>query len=183
LWIGLGTAVVVVAALLVTGFVAPGFFLGEEKAAGGAPSSTPSSKPSPELPSRPSASGEKPTGGGSPDKEQFAVPINAFIDKVNAGDADGAMRLVCAGDTGIVRTRLTKVLAKGTPKFYSEAVGLVTRGFANAYLAGTLDGKPLPEEKDPDGITVSKGRIGSNNVSGDWCVDGFRTGIFEIDGN
>ncbi|GHF70310.1 hypothetical protein FHX82_005613 [Amycolatopsis bartoniae] len=155
------------AALLVTGFLAPGFFLGDEHTASGTPAA-PSSGPPPT-----SASVE----------EEFAVPINAFIDKVNAGDAEGAMRLVCSGDTVIVRTRLTKVLAAGTPQFYSEAVGLDVPGFAEAYLAGTLDGKPLPETKDSDGITVSQGRISSNNVSGDWCVDGFLTGIPEIDGH
>ena len=167
LWIGIGSAVVLVAALLVTGFVAPGFFLSEENTAGGTPV-TSSSESAPAS----SAAGEP-----------YAVVIDGFIAKVNAGDADGAMRLVCSGDTVIVRTRLTKVLATGTPQFYSEAAGLDTRSFAEAYLAGTLGGKPLPEEKDSDGITVSQGRIGSNNLGGDWCIDGFRTGIPDIDGD
>jgi hypothetical protein len=178
LWIGLGAALVAVAAVLVTGFLMPGFFLDKDTAAGGTPPTSTT-----EPPTKTSTSDKKTPASGNPADEKFAAPINAFIDKVNAGDANGAMRFVCSGDTQIVRTRLTKVLAKGIPKFYSEAAGLDTRSFAEAYLAGTLDGKPLPEEKDPDGVTVSKGRIGSNNISGDWCVDGFRTGIPEVDGN
>lgn len=177
LWIALGALGVVVVALLVTGFVAPGFFLGKDT---GAPAPAPSpAAPPPAPPATAPSSSAGTTSGG----EEFAVPIKAFLDAVNSGDQEGAMKSVCTSDTVLVRSRLTKIFATGKPQFETVALGLVTRGFSNAYLGGTLNGQPLPETKDDDGVPVPKGTIGSNNVSGKWCVDGIRTGIPAIDGD
>lgn len=169
LWIGLGLAVVVVVVLLITGFVAPGFFLSKKKDTASPPVSSPS----------PSAAA---TSSAPEADQEYAAPITAFLEALNAKDKAGAMTHVCLGESVLVSHRIDRALRTGTPHFEAESIGLVTRGFANAYLGGTLDGKPLPEEKDEDGITVPKGRIGSNNVGGPWCVDGMITGLPEIDG-
>ncbi|GAA1991803.1 hypothetical protein [Amycolatopsis minnesotensis] len=177
LWIALGALGVVVAAVLVTGFVAPGFFLGKDTGAA-APAPSPAAPPP-----APSAGAPSSSAGTTPEGE-YTAPVKAFLDAVNSGDQDGAMKFVCSGDTTLVKARLVKIFATGKPRFETVALGLDTRSFANGYLGGTLNGQPLPETKDDEGTTVPKGTIGANNISGGkWCVDGIRTGLPAIDGS
>lgn len=76
LWIGVGVGAVVIIALVITGFVAPGFFLG--KSGGTTTASPPSTSKPPPPPSSP--------GNALADK---------FIAAVNAKDAAGAAALLC----------------------------------------------------------------------------------------
>jgi hypothetical protein len=92
LLIGIAIGVVVVVALVITGFVAPGFFLSKssDKAATGSTNS-----PAPGAPSAPS-SGLPSAGGTTGDVDPAAKSaIDKFIAALNSKDVDSAFAMVC----------------------------------------------------------------------------------------
>ncbi|WP_037354017.1 hypothetical protein [Amycolatopsis orientalis] len=162
LWIGIAVAVVVLVALGITGFVAPGFFLSKDdkstsQAQPPAPAPSQSSEaPLPSDSSSPSTdSSDAPDSGGSGSGEarQF---INDFLAKLNAKDAAGATAMACQGTESMSKKSIDETTS-GDPQL---TLGKVTEGSAttSARLSGTLSGK------DASGTMVVMNR------GGGYCV-------------
>jgi hypothetical protein len=137
MWIAIGAAVVVVlAAVGITGFVAPGFFLSKDEGTVAAPpSSSASAQPSApkSTPKKSTTPSDKPSGSG----EGVAV-IKNFVAKLNSGDTAGAIQLGCADK----RELLTQSLDLIKPPFQLEAAGGSDGDFmAQAEVGGTAGGK------------------------------------------
>ncbi|AXB46488.1 Twin-arginine translocation protein TatA [Amycolatopsis albispora] len=153
LWIGLTVGLVVLVALGITGFVAPGFFLSDDEptnTAGGQttsqappseePSKAPSSrKPTASAPSKPPTS--KPGTGGSGDAAVEKV-IRDMVDKINAADASGAMSFVCDGSEGSTQSTVDELVAK-KPNLQIEEVTSDTPGTVVATATGSSGGKQV----------------------------------------
>lgn len=93
LWIGLGAGVLVIAAVAVTGFVAPGFFLSKKTDnAAAKPPAAPSATVAP-----PSAPSTSPSSSGSSTSTDPAVAAAAakLLQALNSGDVTGATAMVC----------------------------------------------------------------------------------------
>ncbi|WP_409462063.1 hypothetical protein [Amycolatopsis sp. GA6-003] len=162
LWIGIAVAVVVVVALGITGFVAPGFFLskddkGTTQAQPPAPAPSQSSEaPLPSDSSSPSTdSSDEPDSGGSGSGEARQV-INDFLAKLNAKDAAGATAMACQGTESMSKRSIDETTS-GDPQL---KLGKVTEGSAttSARLSGKLSGK------DASGTMVVMNR------GGGYCV-------------
>lgn len=162
LWIGIAVAVVVLVALGITGFVAPGFFLSKDdkstsQAQPPAPAPSPSSDaPLPSDSSSPStdSSDDPGTGGsGSGEAKQF---INDFLAKLNAKDAAGATAMACQGTESMSKKSIDETTS-GDPQL---TLAKVTEGSATttARLTGKLSGK------DASGTMVVMNR------GGGYCV-------------
>ncbi|MDI5979572.1 Twin-arginine translocation protein TatA [Amycolatopsis magusensis] len=148
LLIGLAAGLVVLIAVGITGFVAPGFFLSKDEptAAGQtsseapAPSSQkPSSEPSSRRPSadKPSSS-SKPAPGGTGDAAVEKV-IRDMVDKINAADASGAMSFVCKGSEGSTESTVQELVAK-KPNLKIDEVTSDTPGTVVATATGSAGG-------------------------------------------
>ncbi|WP_020663994.1 hypothetical protein [Amycolatopsis benzoatilytica] len=106
LWIGIAVAVVLVAALGITGFVAPGFFLSKDKSDNQAQNQSQAPVPSQQAPASssaqlPSDDPSEPTDSGTPgsggaDTAQVKQLADNFIGKLNAKDSAGASAMLCA---------------------------------------------------------------------------------------
>ncbi|WP_410630332.1 hypothetical protein [Amycolatopsis sp. cmx-4-83] len=114
MWIAVGaTVVVVLAALGVTGFVAPGFFLSKDDNTNVAapPSSSTSAKPTSPKTTTPKKSttptSKAPTGSGASDAKAV---LQGFIDKLNSGDKTGAIALGCADSKDLLGSWLDTFL-------------------------------------------------------------------------
>jgi hypothetical protein len=111
MWIAIGaTVVVVLAALGVTGFVAPGFFLSkDDNTVAAPPSSSTSAKPStPKSTTKKAPTTSKaPSSGGGADAK---VVLQGFIDKLNAGDNAGALALGCSDSKDLLDSWLKTFL-------------------------------------------------------------------------
>lgn len=97
---GVATAVVLVAALLVTGFWAPGFFLGDDKensADGGSDNGSQDGGSGGDA-----GSGSDSGGGESDDASGGAEGVaQQFVDALNELDVQGMSAVACAGATGV----------------------------------------------------------------------------------
>jgi len=107
-WIALVAVVVVLAAVGVTGFVAPGFFLSKSDNASGTGTVATSSVPAPShvpssLPGVPTA----PSSGGGGNGEGAQV-LKQFIDKLNAGDDAGAIAMGCPASQTLIQEWLKR---------------------------------------------------------------------------
>ncbi|WP_186382656.1 hypothetical protein [Amycolatopsis rhizosphaerae] len=162
LWIALSVALVVVlAAVGITGFWQPGFFLGG-KSGGGAQAAATSPSPTPSLPAgSPSAtSSSRPK---FPSKDEIIAKVQAFLDKLNAGDGDGAKAMLCtegfhAQPREETRSVVDKAAQPGTRltikgAHAADGVGVVE-------LDGTVAGKAI--QKD--------GEVATQLVNGQECV-------------
>jgi hypothetical protein len=110
LWITIGAVVVLLVAVGITGFVAPGFFLSKDNNNVAAPpSSSTSAKPTtPKTTPRktPTTKPSSPSAGGSDAK----VVLQGFIDKLNAGDTTGALTLGCSDSKDLLDSWLKTFL-------------------------------------------------------------------------
>ncbi|MGV9293650.1 MULTISPECIES: hypothetical protein [Amycolatopsis] len=163
LWIGIAVAVVVVVALGITGFVAPGFFLskddkGSSQAQPPAPAPSPSQSSEAPLPSdssSPSTDSSEDPGSSGASGEAKQV-IDNFLAKLNAKDAAGATALACQGTESMSKRSIDETTS-GDPQL---TLGKVTAGSAttSARITGTLSGK------DASGTMVIMNR------GGGYCV-------------
>ncbi|UKD52944.1 hypothetical protein L3Q65_34325 [Amycolatopsis sp. FU40] len=161
LWIGIAVAVVVVVALGITGFVAPGFFLskddkGTTQAQPPAPAPSQSSEaPLPSDSSSPSTDSSEDPGSSGASGEAKQV-IDDFLAKLNAKDAAGATAMACQGTESMSKRSIDETTS-GDPQL---TLSKVTAGSAttSARITGKLSGK------DASGTMVIMNR------SGGYCV-------------
>ncbi|MFD9961134.1 hypothetical protein [Amycolatopsis sp. NPDC058986] len=166
LWIAVAVAVVVVIALSVTGFVAPGFFLGKNESSAAPPASTSSATGAPGLPSGMPVPPSRPGTGAPPPAKSSEGPapaggrqlVETVLAKLNAKDAAGANALVCPGMEELVKDAVTRATT-GDPRLTAEEP-TGSEDTALTQLGGTLDGKK------------AAGFITAGNVGGNWCVAG-----------
>ncbi|MFF4599733.1 hypothetical protein [Amycolatopsis sp. NPDC001319] len=159
LWIAVAVAVVIVATLGITGFVAPGFFLSKDSSITAAQTQN----PAPSQPSQPTTAPSEPglptnqtavpgTGGlAGADGKQF---VGDFVAKLNAKDAAGALAMGCQG-MDLLKDDIDNVTGgqpQLTVKDYSGSSTLV------AHLGGSLSGKDI------------SGSVQATNIYGNWCV-------------
>ncbi|MDT8910705.1 hypothetical protein [Amycolatopsis sp. PS_44_ISF1] len=166
LWIGIAVAVVLVVALGITGFVAPGFFLSKDDtttaaqspSTGGPRPSTGAGLPSDE-PAPPTGESTLPPGpGGSSDPGAGKTTIDEFIAKINAKDAAGATSMVCQGSESFSKDSISETTG-GTPALKAgeySGTALVT-----ASIGGSVSGK------DANGSVIA------SSFQGKWCIGGF----------
>ncbi|MGW3961932.1 hypothetical protein ACWED2_19065 [Amycolatopsis sp. NPDC005003] len=145
MWIAIGaTVVVVLAALGITGFVAPGFFLSKDDTnTAAAPSSSTSGKPSPSKPTskKPTASASQPpTDGGGGASDAKAV-LQGFIDKLNAGDNNGAVALGCADSKQLLSSWLETFLKPPLQLQLGDVPA--DKYLVEGEVTGTSAGKPV----------------------------------------
>lgn len=103
--VGIVAAVVLIAALLITGFVAPGFFLSDDSDATGAGDKTAPAAPGQGAPPSGDRTGELipvPGGSGPEDIEQVKLVAEDAVKSINTRDAELAKQVSCepesAGD-------------------------------------------------------------------------------------
>ncbi|MGW4061098.1 hypothetical protein ACWEGE_22650 [Amycolatopsis sp. NPDC004747] len=145
MWIGIGATVVVVLAVLgITGFVAPGFFLSKDDTnTAAAPSSSTSAKPSPSKPTskKPTTSASQPpadSGGGASDAKAV---LQGFIDKLNAGDNNGAVALGCADSKQLLSSWLETFLKPPLQLQLGDVPA--DKYLVEGEVTGTSAGKPV----------------------------------------
>ena len=145
LYVGLAAVVVLVlAAVGVTGFVTPGFFLSDDEPQAAAP---PASKPASPKPSSPQTT--TPSTAGA---DQVAT---GFVAKLNAKDAAGASAMVCKGSEDLAKEGITRATT-GDPDLKADKV--TTKTGISSDLSGTLNGKK------------AVGFVALSEVSKKWCV-------------
>jgi hypothetical protein len=167
LLIGIVVGLVVLVAVGVTGFVAPGFFLSQDNNAGsggpvgGVPSSSPTSRSSaPTSTSRSRSSAPTSTSKReTPSTGDGAAVIQQFVDKVNAKDEAGATSLVCSGSEATTSTYIYKATSSDSPAITATPTG--SGNFINADVGGTYNGK------EANGIVFAQ------NTAGTFCISGF----------
>ncbi|QRP49091.1 hypothetical protein [Amycolatopsis sp. FDAARGOS 1241] len=160
LWIGIAVAVVVVVAVLgITGFVAPGFFLGKDSSNTTAQTQNPAppartSRPQPTESSLPTEETAAPGAGGSASADGKQI-VDDFVAKRNAKDASGALARACKGGNATMRGDIDEVIG-GDPQLTVEDYRTSTR---TADVGGSLSGRD------------AHGSVLTTNVYGGWCVD------------
>ncbi|GAA1969325.1 hypothetical protein [Amycolatopsis minnesotensis] len=141
LWAGLAAGVVVLVVLAITGFVAPGFFLGKDSGTGQAgPETPPPAPPSESTSDTPTTAPSRPSSGASAESLEKAVALTRqFVDKLNANDTKGAGAMKCP-DSGTILEGLI-VLSIEPPT--SLTVGSATSGARRiqVQVSGTTMGK------------------------------------------
>ena len=147
LYVGLAAvAVLALAAVGVTGFVTPGFFLSDDEPAAAAPppqqSKSASPKPSSPKTTTPSTAGADPV-------------VTEFVAKLNAKDAAGASALVCKGAEQLSKEAIDRATT-GSPDLKADKV--TTKTGISADLGGTLNGKK------------AVGFVALTETSNKWCV-------------
>jgi hypothetical protein len=146
MWVAIGAAVVVVLALVgITGFVAPGFFLSkdEDNTAAAAPSSSTSAKPTApkttaKRPTTPTTKPSASEGGGGADAK---VVLQGFIDKLNAGDNNGAVALGCADSKELLSSWLETFLKPPLQLQLGDVPA--DKYLVEGQVTGTAAGKPV----------------------------------------
>ncbi|WAL69248.1 hypothetical protein ORV05_16235 [Amycolatopsis cynarae] len=150
LWIGLSVALVVVlAALGITGFWQPGFFLGGSSG-GGAQAAATSPSPAPSRSSGAPSATRTPSSrsGGAPSKDVVVAEVQAFIDKLDTGDNAGAMAMVCEGGERAQSRAETESYVKTAAVQGTQLTVKTVRaaeGVGSAELDGTVAGKKLKD--------------------------------------
>jgi hypothetical protein len=112
--------------------------------------------------SAPSSSAQPGAGsGGSGSDADYRSVVQNFLDKINGGDASGAMTLVCPSSVSDVQSDVTQAAGPGTNLTIKSLSG--ASGISLGSLSGTVGGEP---------ITV--GTIGTDKSdSGSLCIDLF----------
>ncbi|UJW34027.1 hypothetical protein L3Q67_09800 [Saccharothrix sp. AJ9571] len=153
LLIGIAAAVVVLAVLAVTAFVAPGFLRGDPAPVAGATTSTPvrtteprpTATPAPAPTSTPAPSTPEPAPGGrggtGPADPGVEKVIKDFVAALNAGDAGGAKDLMCAGGRG--DDSAVGTLAAQKPSLEVSGLQAKSSKVLTGQVTGTADGKPV----------------------------------------
>ncbi|WP_329069178.1 hypothetical protein [Amycolatopsis sp. NBC_01480] len=166
LWVGIAVAVVLVVALGITGFVAPGFFLSKDSNTNTA-QNPPSQQrlpgtSAPGLPtdesSPPTDQSQSPGTGGSGDSGEGKSTVEAFLAKINAKDAAGASSMVCQGSESFSKDSITESTA-GTPQL--KAGEYSGSAIVTATISGSVSGK------DANGSVIA------SSFDGKWCIGGF----------
>ena len=146
LYVGLAAvAVLALAAVGVTGFVTPGFFLSEEEPAAAAP--PPQSKPASPKPGSPQTTAPSTAGADE--------VVTDFVAKLNAKDAAGASAMVCKGAEQLSKEAIDRATT-GSPDLKADKVS--TKTGISADLGGTLGGKK------------AVGFVALTQNSKKWCV-------------
>ncbi|MEU4249686.1 hypothetical protein AB0F15_19975 [Amycolatopsis sp. NPDC026612] len=143
MWVAIGSAVVVVLALVgITGFVAPGFFLSKDDNTAAAPASSTSAKPSaPKTTSRKSTTrATEPPAAGGGNSDAKAV-LQGFIDKLNAGDNNGAVAMGCADSKDLLSSWLDTFLKPPLQLQLGEVPA--DKYLVSGEVTGTAAGKPV----------------------------------------
>lgn len=159
-------AVVVLTTLGVTGFVAPGFFLSDDKESatdGGTENGT-------ESGTETSAPDESDVGATDPtveapeeatesagDGTDGAALIEDLVDAINAGDAQAANDLLCSSSSA--ETDVANAITGSAAIEVDDATLTTDPYYAGADLTGTLDGEP-----------VRGGRTSAFNEPDGWCI-------------
>jgi len=171
LWIGIAVAVVLVAALGITGFVAPGFFLSKDKTDNQAQTQSQAPSPSklapPSKSSLPTDDETAPTDTGSPstglpggaDTSQGKQLVTDFIAKINAKDQEGALTLVCPSSKSSATANIQDAIGKD-PQLQADSVR-ASEYLASATVSGTLSGRP------------AHGLLMATPTNGVFCVSSF----------
>ncbi len=148
LYVGLAAvAVLALAAVGVTGFVTPGFFLsGDEPAAAGPP---------PQQQSKPASPKPSSTKTTTPSTAGADEVVTEFVGKLNAKDAAGASAMVCKGSEQLSKEAIERATT-GSPDLKADKVG--TKTGISADLGGTLNGKK------------AVGFVALTETSKKWCV-------------
>jgi hypothetical protein len=145
MWIAIGSAVVVVVALVgITGFVAPGFFLSKDDTdTAAAPSSSTSAKPSTSKPTskRPTTSATKPPSGNEGSSSDAKAVLQGFIDKLNAGDNAGAIALGCTDSKELLSSWLETFLKPPLQLQLGDVPA--DKYLVEGEVTGTSAGKPV----------------------------------------
>ncbi|MFI6029338.1 hypothetical protein [Amycolatopsis magusensis] len=155
LLIGIAAAVVVLAVLAVTAFVAPGFLRGDPAPVAGATTSTPvrtteprpTETPEPTPTSAPAPSPAQPEpapggrGGTGPADPGVEKIIKDFVAALNAGDAAGAKELMCAGGRG--DDSAVGTLAAQKPSLEVSGLQAKSSKVLTGQVTGTAGGKPV----------------------------------------
>ncbi|QFU94423.1 hypothetical protein [Amycolatopsis sp. YIM 10] len=152
LLIGIAAGVVVLAVLGFTAFIAPGFLTGDpEPVAAPAttssapartttpPSSRPTETPSPAPSSAEPAPGGR--GGSGPADASVEKVIKDFVAALNAGDANGAKELMCAGGRG--DDSAVGALAAQKPSLAVSGLQAKSSKVLTGQVTGTAGGKPV----------------------------------------
>jgi hypothetical protein len=139
-------AVLVLAGLGITGFVAPGFFLDDDKDSAGGPGigQTGPAGGSGSLPGPPSPGGPDGSPGGSGDGDSGSADAEAlveeFLNAVNAKDAAKAEGMYCSDTPS---NPLVDYVIGKNPRLTLGEVDRPGSSFVSYKLDGTLDGEPL----------------------------------------
>ena len=150
LWIGIAVAVVLVAALAITGFVAPGFFLSKDKSDNQAQTQAPVPPPSSQLAPPSSAGGlpsddpSAPTESDSPDSggvdaAQVKQLVDDFIGKINAKDAAGAAAMLCAKSTSSAKQSIDDAVSHDPQLSVKKLTA--NQYLSSATIGGSMSGK------------------------------------------
>ncbi|MQA08344.1 MAG: hypothetical protein GEU98_07280 [Pseudonocardiaceae bacterium] len=170
LWIALSVgAVVIIAAVLITGFITPGFFTGDDEgaeAASGSDTSEPTSSsnqiPKPNVDPSGGNSPSQP-GGNTGGKMPNAI-AQEFLRAVNNGDRAAAEGMYCPGDS--TTHTFTEAIEGNTNISLAEPIEDPSESSTTSTgdLTGTVDGQPV------DG-TLYIFKKAKNNT--EWCVSAF----------
>jgi hypothetical protein len=158
LLVGIAIGVVVVVALVITGFVAPGFFLSkssDKTASGSTNSSAPAASGAPSAPS----SGLPGSGGATGNVDPAAkAAVDKFLAALNNKDVDGAFAMVCQS-TLVEKSDITQAVSgNNTYKASSYTDASASSGVVAVVLQGG-------DEVANGAMTVQKPPSG-----GDYCV-------------
>ncbi|QWF80522.1 Twin-arginine translocation protein TatA [Amycolatopsis sp. CA-230715] len=139
LWAAIAIGVVVLLALAITGFVAPGFFLSKDDGAQAGPVAPPPSAPSESTSDTPSAAPSSSSGGES--REKAVALAKQFVDKLNANDPKGAGAMKCPNSGTILEGVILLSIEPPT----SLTVGSATGGGLkiDVEVSGTTKGKQV----------------------------------------
>jgi hypothetical protein len=164
--IGIAIAVVIIIALGITGFVAPGFFLSKDDKPAAAPPNSSQQEP---PPSSSSSSSSSSSAGGSSVQGGIAV-LQSFVDKLNKQDAAGATALVCPDSLDdVVQLGISRATSGPANLSLSNAGPGTIENSATANVVGTVNGQTVPVG----------GFIGANNKTGSgYCITS--AGIFGL---
>ena len=143
MWIAVGSAVVVVLALVgITGFVAPGFFLSKDDTnTAAAPSSSTSAKPSTSKPTSKKPTTSQPPSGNEGSSSDAKAVLQGFIDKLNAGDNAGAVAMGCADSKQLLSSWLETFLKPPLQLQLGDVPA--DKYLVEGEVTGTSAGKPV----------------------------------------
>lgn len=138
LWAGLAVGAVVLVALAITGFVAPGFFLGKDS--GGAQAGPVAPPPAaPSTSDTPSAAPPSSSDGES--LEKAVALAKQFVDRLNANDTKGAGAMKCPNSGTILEGVILLSIEPPTSLTVGSATGGRLR--IEVEVSGTTKGKQV----------------------------------------
>lgn len=153
LWIGLAAGALIIAGILVIGFIMGFFLSGEDSgnAAGGSTSAEQATPPAGETPAS-----STPAGAGDPNDS-----AQKFVDALNSGDDATAEGMYCSHSDPTPDAR--QAIAAESDLALPERLNPAASYSVTTFLAGTIDGK---QASKPAVVLVDEG--GSQ-----WCVSSF----------